>query len=196
MVPAMRLLLGLAVFFAAPVPALAATENVKVDDDFFDLTDTTADVGDTVNWHWDGSNDHTVTTHRRQIDRFNSGIHNKGFRFSHQFNYPGRFRYFCEIHPGIMEATVTVGTDDGVPPSFSSVRRRVSGHKVKLSFVVSERSVVTVRVTRKKKVTRTFNAGKHAVRFRHLHAGRYKARFAAVDGFGHKGTASKRFRIR
>jgi plastocyanin len=190
----MRLLLAIAVFLAASVPAMAATHNVKVDDDFFDPTSTSVAVGEDVNWHWAGSNDHTVQTHARQIDKFSSGIQTKGAKFSHLFKYAGRFRYFCQIHPDLMQATVTVGTDDGVAPKLTKIRRKVSGHKVKLSFRLSERSVVTVKVKRKK-VVKTFGPGKHSVRFKGLAAGSYKAKLAAKDGFGHKGSKSKRFTI-
>src|SRR5215208_1271541 len=138
MVSAMRYLLAVAVFFAASVPALAATQNVKVEDDFFDPAATNVAANDTVSWHWNGANDHTVTSRSRQIDRFKSGIKTKGEKFSHEFKYAGRFRYFCEVHPDTMRATVTVGTDDGVAPKITRVR----GGATKVRFKLSERSVV------------------------------------------------------
>src|SRR5512134_786765 len=108
MVLAMRYLLAVAAFLALAAPAGAATKNVKAADDFFEPPSTPAALGDTVRWDWTGANDHTVQTRSRQIDRFDSGIRSKGASFSHTFRYPGRFRYFCEIHFG-MEGTVTAG---------------------------------------------------------------------------------------
>jgi plastocyanin len=192
MVPAMRYLLVVAVFFAVSVPALAATQNVNLEDDQFVPDATSVAKNDTVNWHWKGTNDHTVTSNSRQIDRFKSGIKTKGGRFAHEFKYAGRFRYFCEVHPDTMRATVTVGTDDGVAPKITRVRARVSGSRVKLSFRLSERSVLTAKVGRKK-VVKTFGAGRHAVRFRRLSDGSHRARLSAKDGFGHIGRKSKRF---
>ena len=197
MVPTMRFGLAFAVSVAvlAAAPALAADSSVTVGDDFFDPSSTSVNPGDTVTWNWNGSNDHTVTTHRRQIDKFESGIKSgTGASFAHVFRYPGRFRYFCQIHPDLMQATVTVGSDDGVAPKITSLRARVSGSRVKLTFRVSERSVVTAKVTRRKKVVRTFGPGKHSVKFKGLAAGRHKASLSAKDGFGHIGRKSKRFR--
>src|SRR5215216_5869711 len=122
MVPRMRYVLPVALFFAAAVPAFAATHNVKVDDDLFDPSATSVVKGDTVSWHWTGTNDHTVQTRPRQIDRFNSGVlSGKSAKFSHVFPYAGRFSYYCRIHPDSMRATVTVGTDDGVAPRIRRV---------------------------------------------------------------------------
>jgi plastocyanin len=191
----MRLLLALAVFLACAVPALAADQSVNVGDDFFDPDSTSVDPGDTVTWNWIGSSDHTVTSRSKQIDKFDSGIKSgSGATFEHTFKYRGRFRYLCEVHPDTMRASVTVGTDDGKAPRITRVRARVSGSTAKLSFRLSERSYVTVRVKRRKK-TKTFGAGRHSVRFRRLADDSYTARFSAKDGFGHRGTRSKRFTV-
>jgi plastocyanin len=193
MVPAMRFVLALAVSLAAlaAAPALAADSTVSVGDDFYDPSTSTAGQNDTITWNWNGSNDHTVTSNRRQIDRFKSGIKTgPGKSFRHTFKYAGRFRYFCEIHPDSMRSTVTVGSDDGVKPKVTSVK----GSARKVSFKVSERSVVTVKVKGRKKVVKTFGPGKHSVRFKRLSAGRHKASVSAKDGFGHTGRKSKRFR--
>jgi plastocyanin len=185
----MRYLLAATLFFAVSVPALAATQNVKVDDDFFDPAANAVALGDTVQWHWTGSNDHTVTTRGRQIDKLKSGIHGKGFKYEHLFKYAGRFRYFCEIHPDTMRATVTVGTDDGVKPKITRVR---AGAR-KIRFRLSERSVVTLRIKGRRKIVKVLGRGKRAIRYRRLAAGSHKASLTAKDGFGHIGRRSKRF---
>jgi plastocyanin len=187
----MRLLLAITVFLAAAVPALAADSTVDVGDDFYDPSTSSADPGNTVTWNWSGSNDHTVTSRSKQIDRFKSGIQaGPGKSFRHTFKYPGRFRYFCEIHPDSMQAAVRVGSDDGVAPKITSVR---AGAR-KVRFKLSERSVVTVKIKGRKRIVKTFGPGKHAVRFKRLAAGRHKASLSAKDGFGHTGRKSKRFR--
>src|SRR4051794_21972268 len=151
MVPAMRFGLALILSVAALVvaaPALAADSTVGVGDDFYDPDATSVNQGDTVTWDWasDSTNDHTVTTHARQIDRFDSGLKNGGSAsFKHQFKSPGKFRYFCENHPETMQATVTVGTDDNVAPKLTKPKVKVSRHTVKFSFKLSERSLVTVK---------------------------------------------------
>lgn len=194
MVPAMRLLLVLLVSIAAlaAAPALAADSSVTVGDDFFDPSTSTLGQGESITWNWNGSNDHTVTSNSRQIDSFHSGIKTgTGKTFKHAFKYAGRFRYFCEIHPDLMQATVTVGTDDHVAPKVSSVK---AGSR-KVTFKLSERSVVTVKVTGGKKVVKAVGSGKHSIKFKKkLKAGRHKVSLSAKDGFGHTGKKSKRFR--
>ena len=200
MVPAMRFGIAVFVCFAAlaVAPALAADSTVGVGDDFYDPDSTSVNQGDSVTWDWasDSTNDHTVTTHARQIDRFKSGLKSGGSAsFKHTFKYPGKFRYFCENHPETMQATVTVGTDDNVAPKLTKPKVKVTRHTVKLSFRLSERSVVTVKAGRKK-ASKAFGPGKHSLKLKRLKARRYKATFSAKDGFGNKSkTARKRFRI-
>ena len=190
----MRLVLAVAVFLAAAVPALAAPATVEVGDDFFNPGPTRVEPGETVTWNWNGVNSHTVQTRPRQIDRFNSGIKGgTGQSFLHAFKYRGRFRYYCAIHPDTMNATVQVGVADTVAPRITRIRTRVSGSRVKVTFKLSERSVLTAKVGRKK-VVKTFGPGKHAVRFKGLRAGLHRVRLSAKDGFGNVGKKSKRFR--
>jgi plastocyanin len=200
MVPAMRFALALVLSLAAlaAAPAFAADSTVGVGDDFYDPSETSVDPGDTVSWDWasDSSNEHTVTAHARQIDRFRSKLMSGGSAsFKHTFKYPGKFRYFCENHPDSMEATVTVGTDDNVAPEVKKPKVKVIRHTVKFSFTLSERSVITVKAGRKK-ASKAFGAGKHSLKLKRLKARRYKATISAKDGFGNKSkTARKRFRV-
>jgi len=202
MVPAMRFPLALILSvagLAVAAPALAADSTVGVGDDFYDPSATTSvNPGDTVTWDWQSGsiNDHTVTSNRRQIDRFDSGIMSgSSASFAHTFKYPGRFRYFCEIHPDSMRSTVTVGTDDDVAPKLTRARVRVKGRTAKFSFKLSERSVVTVKAGTKK-ASKVFGAGRHAIRLKRLKVKRYRGVFSAKDGFGNKSTTvRKRFRV-
>lgn len=190
MLSAMRYLLAVAAFFALAAPAGAATKNVKAEDDFFEPLSTPAALGDVVRWEWTGANDHTVQTRSRQIDRFDSGIRSRGSTFSHTFSYPGRFRYFCEIHFG-MEGTVTAGTDDGVRPRIT----RVAASARRVRFRLSERSVVTLKIKGRKRIVKVLRRGRRSIRFKRLAEGRHRASLSAKDGFGRTGRRSKRFRV-
>ena len=202
MVPAMRFSLALILSIAGlavAAPALAADSTVGVGDDFYDPSaGTSVNPGDTVHWDWESGtfNDHTVTSSRRQIDRFGSAIMSgSSATFSHTFKYAGRFRYFCKIHPDSMRATVTVGTDDNVAPKLTRARVGVRGRTAKFSFKLSERSVVTVKAGTKT-AAKAFGAGRHAIRLKRLKAKRYRGVFSAKDGFGNKSTTvRKRFTV-
>lgn len=200
MVPAMRFALASVLSLAAlavAAPALADS-TVSVGDDFFDSDAVSVNPGDTVNWDWnsDSTNDHTVTTHAKQIDRFNSGLKSGGSAsFKHRFKYAGKFRYFCENHPETMQATVTVGTDDNVAPKITKAKVKASGKTAKFTFKLSERAVITVKAG-SKSASKAFAAGKHSLKVKHLKAKRYKASFSAKDGFANKSkTVKKRFRV-
>jgi plastocyanin len=193
MFPAMRFVLVLVLCLAAlaAAPALAADSTVDVQDDQFVPSSTSVNPGDIVTWNWSGFNDHTVTSRSRQIDRFNSRLRQRGATFARTFRYRGRFRYFCEIHFG-MTGAVTVGTDDGVAPRIT----RISAGSRRVRFTISERSVVTVKVTGRRRIIKVFGAGRHSVRYKRLGLGLKRAALSAKDGFGHIGRKSKRFRIR
>ncbi len=183
---------------AVAAPALAADSTVGVGDDFYDPSGASVNPGETVSWDWasDSTNDHTVTTHGKQIDRFNSGLKSGGSAsFKHTFKYAGKFRYFCENHPETMEATVTVGTDDDVAPKVGKAKVKVSGHAAKFSFKLSERAVITVKAG-SKRTSKAFGAGRHSLKLKRLKAKRYKGSFSAKDGFGNKSkTVKKRFKV-
>ena len=87
----------------APPAAQAATTTVSVQDDadvsiggVFSPGGITISAGDTVQWNWTGSSQHSVTA---DDSSFDSGIHvGPAATFSRQFNTPGTFAYFCQIH--------------------------------------------------------------------------------------------------
>jgi plastocyanin len=202
MVPAMRFLVAVVPTLAvlAAAPALAADSTVSVGDDFYDpSTPTTVNPGEKVTWDWQAGsqNDHTVTSNSRQIDSFRSRVMaGGGASFTHTFKYAGSFRYVCLIHPFSMQARVIVGTDNHVAPKITSLKARVSGRRVKVSFRLSERSLVTASVKGRKKVVKVYGAGKHSITFKSLRRARNKASLSAKDGFGHTGKKSTRFRVR
>ena len=123
------------VFFlgASPMLANAGDDNVAnsltesstvvilVKSDFFDPSDTTVEVGTTVEWQWVGSN-HSATsgTFPTPDGIFDSGVLNSGATFSHTFDAEGTFPYYCKVHGPPMNGTivvtpVTAVDDEAVP---------------------------------------------------------------------------------
>lgn len=93
--PTAVLALGTAVGLAAPSDA--ATHNVTSRDFVFEPNDITIQVGDTVVWN----NNNTINSHNviANDGSFNSGAPKNGsWTFSHTFETPGDFRYFCQPH--------------------------------------------------------------------------------------------------
>jgi amicyanin len=61
-------------------------------------------VGTTVEWKNNDPLPHTVTS----VDKtFNSGLINPGKTYSHTFNKPGTYSYFCTPHP-FMKGVIVV----------------------------------------------------------------------------------------
>ena len=87
----------------------AASTTVNVADDQFVTANITITAGDTVTWDWTGSHQHTVTFEDASI--LNTGIQTQPFSASHQFDTPGTFAYYCQVHgaPGSgMSGTIVV----------------------------------------------------------------------------------------
>jgi plastocyanin len=179
-------LLGL--LLLGPASATAATSTVQVGSDFFDPTTVSIPKGDSVHWDWvDGINEHTVTARSGQTDSFRSAIQRGGNeQFDHTFRYPGRFRYFCRIHPFTMRGVVRVGTPETVDPRI----RHAGFSDGKVRFRLSERSVVKLTLKRGsrtvKRVSKVFGSGRHALRVGSPRAGSYTAVLQATDGWGNR----------
>lgn len=96
----------------AYVLAGAATRSVDVQDDTFvdgasgNSTSTIA-VGDTVQWNWSGSNQHTVDNNGG-TESFSSGALQTSGSFSHTFNTAGTYNYICGVHGTAMQGTIVV----------------------------------------------------------------------------------------
>jgi plastocyanin len=189
------LLLAFALLLVTAAPAVAADATVQVGDDFFNPGSARVEPGDTVTWDWIGTADHNVRSSARQTERFRSPIQagaDKSFRRT--FRNPGRFRYFCEVHPDTMRATVQVGDAETTDPRVRRLRARVSGSTARISFRLSERSFVTLRMrgAERKTVRKVFRRGRRSVRFRGLEDGRYRVSVSAKDGFGNTSTTARR----
>ena len=72
----------------------------------FDPPEITITAGETVTWINMDQVDHTATSGQPEDDEigtvFRSPLLGMGESFSHTFNEPGEFIYFCETHPQIM----------------------------------------------------------------------------------------------
>jgi plastocyanin len=71
---------------------------------------TTIKAGDTVQWNFVSSIQHTTTSGSccTASGLWDSGVHASGFAFSHTFLQAGTFPYFCVIHGSAMTGTVVV----------------------------------------------------------------------------------------
>jgi plastocyanin len=191
---------SLLLLLALPAPAFAADANVNVVDDDFQAQTVQIQPGETVTWHWTGSDQHTVTARAFQTERFGSKFMTSG-TFQHTFPKPGRFTYFCQVH-SFMRGAVEVGPapfPDTLLPRATSVKAKVTGSTAKVSFKLSEKSRVKVSVRgRTDKVTsRMLGKGKRSLAFRHLKAGTYKYTLSLRDVAKNKGkTVKKSFKVR
>ncbi len=105
----------------AGVSATPAAQNTAVQalDNFFQPQTITVPVGTTIVWTNAGQVPHTVTADDKSWD---SGNLNPGQSFSHTFNTPGTFGYYCVYHgaPGsgmFGTVTVTAAAAPAAPPA-------------------------------------------------------------------------------
>ncbi len=83
---------------------------VEADITSFNNVDLTISKGTTVKWTNQAGLPHTTTSGvpGAPTGEWSSGLLAMGQSFSHTFDKPGEFQYFCSIHPSLMQATVTV----------------------------------------------------------------------------------------
>jgi plastocyanin len=74
----------------------------------FKPTQTTVDAGTAVNWTNTGKQIHTVKQLPESKDKFFSKALEAGASFSHRFDRPGTYPYFCTLHPEQMKGTIKV----------------------------------------------------------------------------------------
>ncbi len=83
-----------------------ATQTVTLKDSLFKPPDIVIPAGQTVTWMWeDGSVVHDVVS-KDSSEKFQSKLQTSG-TFTHTFSTPGRFSYYCTVHPN-MRGTVRV----------------------------------------------------------------------------------------
>ena len=116
---------------AQPITAVTRTVHVGRGGTFF-VDDqsgtgvTTANVGDTVTWVWEGDLSHGTNAGTcsngggggyggygggcSSSGKWDSGIHQSGFSYSYTFTQAGTFPYFCDVHMEAMTGRVIVNT--------------------------------------------------------------------------------------
>jgi amicyanin len=99
---AMALLI--AATMAVASQAQAATVEVKIDNFTFNPQQITVKAGDTVTWVNHDDIPHTVTS---KTMAFRSKAMDSDDKFSFTFTTPGKFDYFCSLHPH-MTGTIVV----------------------------------------------------------------------------------------
>lgn len=85
-------------------PGAASSTRVAVQGMQFGSGPVTVAPGTTVEWVMRDRMPHTVTS---DSGAFDSGTLNAGSTFSHTFDEPGTYTYFCKLHPN-MRGTVVV----------------------------------------------------------------------------------------
>jgi plastocyanin len=179
-------------------PSLAAEAGIGVVDfDFTPATERIA-VGDTVTWTFTDDG-HSTTSLPGQPDKWDSGtVANEGATFQKTFTKPGRYQYVCTPHESFMRGTLVVGTDT-VKKTATSVKAKVSGSKVTVSFTLKEASTTGLKLKGAAKRTvkaKRLKAGKHTIVVKKLKAGSYTGTLSLLDDFDNKSTVKKSFRVR
>jgi len=89
---------------ATPAPLLPAVLTIHIKDFKYNPTPAKIHAGDRVTFVNDDSEPHTVTATNKSYDSEGLDTNNT---WQHVFAKPGRYTYFCELHP-YMKAVVIV----------------------------------------------------------------------------------------
>ncbi len=100
------LLLGIPLAVWAGTPAKAAGHAVTMSGYAFGPATLEVTAGDTVTWTNQDTAGHDVTTTSAPVS-FHSRLLSKGQSFSYRLTVPGRYQYYCSVHPD-MRAQVVV----------------------------------------------------------------------------------------
>jgi plastocyanin len=195
-----RLILAPATAFAALAlasPSLAADFGIGVEPTFeFAPKAQTVAVGDTVTWTFNDGG-HSTKSLSGQPDKWDSDIKDKGAVFQHTFTKPGKYQYICVPHRDFMKGTIVVGSDT-VKKTVGTVKAKVKGKQVTVSFKLNEGAVGTLKLTGATKrtvKTKRLSAGRQTVVVKKLKAGSYKATLTLSDDFDNKTTQKKSFKV-
>lgn len=97
---------------SGPGGSTPAGQEVAVRDNFFEPAGFQVEVGEGVQWAWEGENEHNVTFVDPMMG--NSATQSEG-TFSKTFSAAGDYPYYCTIHgtpTSGMRGSVTVGEGD------------------------------------------------------------------------------------
>jgi len=226
------LLVGTVLALAGATPAAAADVRIGADDTVLSApvwtpAQVNVEVGSSVTWDWTGAPQaHPVLSNS---PNWSFSTPNGATTATKLFDAPGAYEFLCGIHDN-MRGVVLVGGAapppppppgqqpfpndspepnpletgglDTTKPALQSVRVRRDGRGARVSFRVSERARVTVRLKRGSKVVRSRSVtvagnGRLSVRGKGLRAGRYRVEISARDIAGNaSGTRTARVTLR
>jgi plastocyanin len=192
--------LALLVVLVSAAPAAAFDWRTDVIDFEFKPQERKIALGDSVTWTFSIAG-HTTLSQRGQPDSWKSiddGANEQGTTYTHVFNTPGRFQYYCVQHKDFMKGVVEVGTD-AVVDSLDNFKSKRTGKRVKLSFKLNEPATVSYRLKGKSRRTvkrGRLDAGRHSFTLRRLKRGTYRGVLTVVDDFDKKITPRNFFVIR
>lgn len=197
-----RFAIPLALFVAlvSAAPAAAFDWRTDVVDFEFKPQERKIALGDSVTWTFSIAG-HTTVSRRGQPDSWKSieeGANAEGTTYTHVFNTPGRFQYYCVQHKDYMKGVVEVGTD-AVVDSLDNFKSKRTGKRVKLSFKLNEPATVSYRLrgpSRRTVKRGRLEAGRHGFTLRRLKRGSYRGVLTVVDDFDKKITPRNFFVIR
>jgi len=92
---------------ASPYDAAAETRTVTIDNFSFMPAPMTVPVGTTVTWINHDDVPHTIVSEDQQS--FKSKALDTNEKFSHTFDKPGTYSYFCSIHPKMVAKIIVEG---------------------------------------------------------------------------------------
>jgi plastocyanin len=214
---------------AAPATA-ADVQIYGLDTPAWDKPALNVAVGDSVTWSFPGTaQPHNVSSTSANWAGFHGNQGIPGETKSFTFAAEGTYTYVCEVHSDKMTGTVTVGSPPPPPPpplseqpfpndsalatdaletggldttgpALRNVKAKRSGKRVRVSFRVSEQSVVVVRFSRGGKTVKTKKAAvssRGSVTVAGLKPGRYAVRLRATDVAGNASSSrGASFRLR
>ena len=99
---------------ANPLGKGSQPEKVKVLDDFYKPTNVKIKKNKKVKWKWGQDfNSHNVTLKKgpkgvKKKDFTSQTSSAEGFTFTKKFKKPGKYNFYCTIHPDVMKMTVKV----------------------------------------------------------------------------------------
>ena len=180
----------LALALLLPAGAAAANGFMSLQDFRFAPTAVQIQPGEKVDFNFEGPSEHNVLIRRGQTDRYDSDVTRPGSTKSHRFRYPGSFALLCDIHPR-MKARVIVGAPETLKPRLSRLRARASVRRARLTFTISERSVVSVAIG-SRRVSKVLARGARSITVSRLRPGRRTAKLTAKDGWGNTSAAVRK----
>ncbi|HET6703723.1 cupredoxin family copper-binding protein [Amycolatopsis sp.] len=109
---------GLLVFLNVPFagPAVAATQQVMMQDYAYSPAALTVRVGDTVTWMQHDQAPHDVVTTSAPV-AFRSPQLSAGQSWSYTFRQPGTYQYYCSVHPDMRASVTVLPAPTTAPPS-------------------------------------------------------------------------------